>query len=179
MKFFLFLVFLTLFLTNCKSKKSVENKRLQQLTTIKSSDEFMTIFLKFIKDNQLENALLQYEDELIANKQLSGTDEAAYQKYFTLLIQSENKDRCISKATKEKLFKLFFSNSPDYKAYKKKLDNDEVTGTKEYNITDYLSDNGSVQFSEALDYALMDNTLTLEKRYFYLMLTAPTKVCPQ
>lgn len=177
-----YILVLTLFYTlqiGCTSKKSPENNRVDQLSKAKTTDEFMSLFLKFIKDNKLENPLIQYEQELIDSKQLEGPDDAAYQKYFNAIIQSEKEERCISKASKENLFKIFFSNTPDYKAFQKRFDEDDNSkASKEFNFLQYIADEGGVQFKEALEYALLDNSLTLEKKYFYLMQTAPSKMCP-
>ncbi len=179
MKYILVIVFLYTQLISCSTKKSPENNRIDQLSNAKSEDEFMSLFLKFIKDNKLEAALVQYEQELIESKKLEGPDDDAYQKYFNSIIQSEKDDRCITKSSKENLFKSFFSNSADYKAFQKKFDADDISkASKEFNFLQYISDEGGLQFKEALEYALLDNSLTLEKKYFYLMQVAPSKICP-
>jgi hypothetical protein len=178
-KYILVIIFSWSLFMSCSPKKSTENNRIEQLSSAKSTDEFMSLFLKFIKDNKLEAHLIQYENELIESKKLEGPDDAAYQKYFNSIIQSEKDDRCISKASKENLFKLFFSASADFKAFQKKFDADDNSkASKEFNFLQYISDEGGLQFKEALEYALLDNPLTLEKKYFYLIQTAPFKTCP-
>lgn len=164
--------------SSCNGQKSgfSQKERVDILTKVKTNDEFMNCFLKCIKENNLYEPLIQYEDELVAKKELDGYDEKSLNNFFEKLIIDDNKNRCVSKEIFLKLTPFF--SKFDYSEYEKSLRNGNTRRTKEYDLIEYLKNTGS-PFPEwgAFEYALKDNELTTDKKYFYLLMAMPYKQC--
>ncbi len=162
---------------SCKSQPKREDKaaRINQLTTTVASDEFMGLFLQFVQDNKLAADLVNYEDELVQQQYLDGHDLKSFDKYFERIITEEEDKRCISKALAKKIAPLVAKF--DYPDYKRKMEDADGGGTKEFNFLNYLKYEGNM-WREALEEALKDNKLSTDKKYFYLFVTMPSKTCP-
>lgn len=149
-------------------------KRLEQFKSAKPSDPFMQLFVDFAIKNGVAEKLVALETDLYSRKYMKGYDPASARQYLINLARQPKDNRCVSKAISDGFkgtYQLF-----DYSAYQQKMKAAEQKGTKEFVFLEYLKEEGA-QWREALLYALENNMLSVEKKYYYLWLTLPVKVC--
>lgn len=149
-------------------------KRLEQFKSAKPSDPFMQLFLDFAVKNGVAENLVALETDLYSRKFMKGFDPVSARKYLTSTARQAKDNRCVAKTLMEGFkgtYQLF-----DYTEYQKKVEASGQKGTKEFVFLEYIKEEGA-QWREALLYALENNTLSVEKKYYYLWLTMPAKVC--
>jgi hypothetical protein len=181
MKSLFFLTSFNILIFSCCTSESelTEKQRIDKLSSIKSDDEFMNVFLTYLKNNNTIGSIVKYETELLKRKELEGTDLDSYKKYFEYLIKSSESndasERCVNKDIQKKFTHPFFLNSDEYKEYDKKVKNGLI-GSQDYKYITILASAGSPTV-ESIKFWIYKSKLTSERRYFYLMVTMPTKTC--
>jgi hypothetical protein len=136
----------------------------------------MNLFLDYLTKYKLEKTMIAYETELLKSNSLKGTDVESYEKYFRSLLSYELATSCVGKKIQKKFTKPFFSNTEEFIKYQKNINEKKITPGKEYYLFTSISA-GAIPSLQGMEFILHDNYLSLEKRYFYLMLTMPTNIC--
>ncbi len=157
-----------------KSNSISNNERIKFLNNASSKDSIVQYFLQYINQNNLATTLVNYEDHLINEKILESTSITSFEKFITTTIANNNNGLCILKADLKK-----FQNTNTKFNYPI-IDNkyEEISNkSKEYILYNYLMSNGGLNIYEALKYAVENNVITFEKKYFYLFLLMPNKSC--
>lgn len=157
-------------------KVSIKKKsRIEKLKNVQSNDPFLIYFLKYIKENKLEEQLIDYEDFLIKEHLLKDYSDVSLRNYLRILSEETLENRCTDKSILNKIhpkMKNFFQEV--YNKYKEKKDKKLTT---EFIYWQILENTGSLDPTVALPYALEHNKITLENRYFYLLTTMTRRVC--
>ena len=79
-------------LSSCKNEKTqTRTERIQNFNKMVPKDEFMVMFINFIKENKLTDVYFDLQDNLIKKKYLEDLDNESSNTYFkTLLLEREN-----------------------------------------------------------------------------------------
>ncbi len=174
MKTFFPVLLICLLLLGCTDSNSSKEQRIKELSQYQPKDEFMALFMTNLKKNNLLKYAVEYESILLDKKELADVDEASYRNYLGSIAETDQ--RCLPREIKDSLYNSFFANS-GFEQYHLLVATGKMPNTKEYTFLLYLSQAGAPEMQGALEYALMNNELTEDKRIFYLVCTAPFKVC--
>ncbi len=174
--YYIFLCAILFFMPSCNSssKNTNHNQRIIELNNAKSDDKIIQYFLTFIKENNIEEAILEYEDDLIKRNLLESPSIESYKKYVSYLVKNEEEKSCITDAVQKKFNNVFAKFK--FPLVEDKYGTNDTENSKEYNFYNYLMSGGTV-ILPALEYAIENNNLTIEKKLFYLFLMMPSKIC--
>ena len=162
-------------LSSCKNEKTqTRTERIQNFNKMVPKDEFMVMFINFIKENKLTDVYFDLQDNLIKKKYLEGLDNESSNTYFkTLLLEREN--WCIDKNILEKINGSVFSKF-NIDEYKNAIENNDKTGSAEYKIWMAIV-YGTPSPENIITVATETNNMTEDVRCFYFIVTCPLNAC--